>query len=181
MTGGKTADSWQDALLAWRESRDEYFVLGRESPLAEKDKQHFWGLKYFDPNRNLAINVKLHRYDAAEEVAMPTSTGTMQKYLKVGYFDFKVEDKSARLQVYRSVDKDAHSFFIPFKDATSGKESYPACRYVDLEIKNGEYLLDFNYAYNPSCAYNEEYVCPLPPEENWLTVEIRAGEKKYHE
>ncbi|MBI2648999.1 MAG: DUF1684 domain-containing protein, partial [Thaumarchaeota archaeon] len=109
------------------------------------------------------------------------STGTQQGFHKFGYFEFEVEGKKARLQAYRSVEKDNNELFIPFKDATSAIESYGAARYIDLEIaQDDHYVIDFNYAYNHYCAYSEDYVCPLPPRENWLDVEIRAGEKKYH-
>ncbi len=72
--------------------------------------------------------------------------------------------------------------FIPFRDGTSGKESYPAARYLDIEETDDDnYVIDFNYAYNPYCAYSDDYICPLPPKENWLGVRIVAGEMNYHD
>jgi uncharacterized protein (DUF1684 family) len=113
---------------------------------------------------------------------MSTSKGTRQLFNKEGSFEVVVEGKTVQVQAYQSAEREDPSLFVPFKDATSGNESYGAARYIDLEVQHDDrYLFDFNYAYNPYCAYNEGYVCPLPPAENWLKVEIRAGETKYHE
>lgn len=77
-------------------------------------------------------------------------------------------------------DPVAQALFVPFVDETSGKETYGSGRYLDLEQARGDdYVLDFNMAYNPYCAYNDDYVCPIPPRENKLPIEIRAGEKTY--
>lgn len=87
-----------------------------------------------------------------------------------------------RLQAYASAERKDQSLFIPFRDPTSGKVGCVASRYLDLGVApDDNYVLDFNYAYSPYCAYNDDYVCPLPPTENWLKVEIRTGEKKYHD
>ena len=102
--------------------------------------------------------------------------------MRYGYFEFQVGSKDCRLQVYRLEDSAARgaSLFVPFRDSTSGQETYGAGRYIDLkENTSGIYDLDFNRAYNPSCAYNSTYSCPVPPAENTLKVAIRAGEKKY--
>src|SRR5207245_6278020 len=102
--------------------------------------------------------------------------------LKVGYFEFTIDGQTRRLQAYKSVpmagEREDESLFVPFRDSTGGKESYPAGRYLDLPVtKNDEYVLDFNLAYNPYCAYNDAYICPLPPRENWLDTRIEAGEE----
>lgn len=113
---------------------------------------------------------------------MTTSKGTRQLFNRVGYFDFTIEGRGVRLSAYQSAGRDDPNIFIPFRDSTSGKESYGAARYLELKVEHDDnYVLDFNYAYNPYCAYSEDYICPLPPHENWLSVPIRAGEKKFHE
>jgi hypothetical protein len=92
-----------------------------------------------------------------------------------------MEGSPVRIQAYQFAEHDDLNLFIPFRDITSGNESYGAARYLDLEVEHDDrYAVDFNYAYNPYCAYSEDYICPLPPQENWLKVPIRAGEKKYH-
>ena len=121
------------------------------------------------------------KYQNPQIVTLVTSVGTSQKFLQVGHFDFEIDGKKGTLQAYRSAERNDHELFIPFRDLTSGKESYESARYNELGFsKNDEYELDFNFAYNPYCAYSDDYVCPFPPKENWLDIEIKAGEKKYH-
>ena len=108
---------------------------------------------------------------------MQTSTGGTQDYFKVGQVKFQVEGQDAALQVYESVDHPG-SYFIPFVDATAPQETYGAGRYLEPELlPDGHFLVDFNLAYNPYCAYNENWSCPLTPFENRLKAPIRAGEK----
>jgi len=114
---------------------------------------------------------------------MATNTGEIRDGLRYGFFEFDAEGQRCRLQVYRlddSGDSGKASLFVPFRDSTSGRETYGAGRYIDLdENASGIYELDFNRAYNPYCAYGEGYSCPIPPEENRLAIPIRAGEKIY--
>ena len=113
---------------------------------------------------------------------MTTSKGTRQQFHRLGYFEFDIEGRMVNLQAYKSAERESDELFIPFRDGTSGKESYAAARYLDIEEKaDNNYVIDFNYAYNPYCAYSEDYVCPLPPKENWLDVKILAGEVNYHD
>jgi uncharacterized protein (DUF1684 family) len=112
---------------------------------------------------------------------MTTNKGTRQLFNSIGHFELSIEERTVRLGTYQSAEGEDPSIFVPFRDATSGGESYGAARYLDLEVEHDDrYAVDFNYAYNPYCAYSDAYVCPLPPGENWLTVAIRAGERKYH-
>jgi hypothetical protein len=105
---------------------------------------------------------------------MQTSTGDVQEFVRYGKLRFSVEGAEAELTVFAN----QHGFFIPFVDSLAGVETYPAGRYLDPEpLDDGRFLIDFNLAYNPYCAYNELYSCPLPPAENRLKVPIRAGEK----
>jgi len=102
------------------------------------------------------------------------SGGDVVRYTRLGHFEIPLPAGQATLALYES---DGHSF-VPFRDATSGKETYGAGRYIDPpEIAPWRYVLDFNQAYNPLCAYNEAYSCPFPPPENWLRLPIEAGEK----
>jgi uncharacterized protein len=174
--------TWGRALTRFRQEKDEFFRVGDDSPLPLGDRESFGGLKYFDPDPSLRTRAKLSRYADPEGVMISTSKGTRQLFNRVGYFDLVIGESKVRLFAYQSAERDDLSLFIPFRDATSGQESYGAARYLDLEVEHDdEYTVDFNYAYNPYCAYSEDYVCPLPPQENWLKVPIRAGEKKYHD
>jgi uncharacterized protein (DUF1684 family) len=172
--------TWKRALLRLRTEKDEYFAQDLDSPLTPEDRATFRGFRYFDPDPAFRFESKLSRYENPETVAMATSKGARQLFKRVGYFDFTVGGQQVRVHAYQSAERDDPHLFIPFRDATSGKESYGAARYIDLEVQhNDEYAVDFNSAYNPYCAYNDGYVCPLPPKENWLTVPIFAGEKNF--
>jgi uncharacterized protein (DUF1684 family) len=175
-------ETWKRALLRFRAKKDDFMRQDHDSPFSHSAQADFKGLRYFQPDISLRFDTKLRRYRAEESVMMSTSKGTRQLFNKEGSFEVVVEGKTVQVQAYQSAEREDPSLFVPFKDATSGNESYGAARYIDLEVQHDDrYLFDFNYAYNPYCAYNEGYVCPLPPAENWLKVEIRAGETKYHE
>ncbi len=173
----------EDDVLHYRQERDQMFRSGQNSPLAPELKARFNGLAYYPINPSLRFEVRLNRYPAPKVVRIGTNTGEIRTGLRYGYFEFVVEGKTCSLQVYRLTDDpavDTASLFIPFKDATSGSETYASGRYIDLrENTSGIYDLDFNRAYNPACAYGEGFSCPVPPEENRLAVPIRAGEKKF--
>jgi uncharacterized protein (DUF1684 family) len=174
-------ETWKRALLRFRERRNEFFRLDPSSPLGPDDRRTFTGLKYFEPDPSFRFEVRLQRHPNLESVIMTTSKGTRQLFNKVGHFELTIRGP-LRLQAYQSAEREDESIFVPFRDATSGDESYGGARYIDLEVEHDDlYALDFNYAYNPYCAYSEEYVCPLPPKENWLAAPVRAGERKYHD
>ena len=119
---------------------------------------------------------------------MPTSSGITKKFIKFGVLKFKLNGKGQSLNVFQ-IDPEirakfpeyADLLFVPFKDFTSGKETYGVGRYIDIKTPKGKKVtLDFNLAYNPNCAYgNDKYSCPIPPKENFLRVEIKAGEKSF--
>jgi uncharacterized protein (DUF1684 family) len=173
---------WYNELKNGRSEKDAFFRTSHDSPIVHEEQESFKGLKYFEPDPKYSLKLKLQKYAKPEIVTLVTSTGTKQEFLRVGHFDFEIDGMKASLQAYRSVEKEDHGLFIPFKDETSGKESYGSARYIELGLsKNDQYFLDFNFAYNPYCAYSNDYVCPFAPKENWLDIEIRAGEKKYHD
>jgi uncharacterized protein (DUF1684 family) len=173
----------QDPVYKERTEKDAFF-MSDSSPLLPNDKQAFHGLRYYPVDPSFRFTVRLQRYPAPARVRLGTNTGEIRTGLRYGYFDFQVGGQNCRLQVYRleeALDAGSSALFIPFRDATSGHETYGAGRYIDLkENTSGIYDLDFNRAYNPSCAYNSQFSCPVPPAENTLKAPIRAGEKKYH-
>lgn len=173
-------ETWRRALLRFREQKDEFCKMGHDSPISVPDRVTFKGLNYFDPDPSFRFETSLFRHEVPESVVMATSKGTRQLFNRVGQFLLTIDSRPARLQVYQSAEREDRSLFVPFRDSTSGKESYGAARYLDLEVEHDDnYAVDFNFAYNPYCAYSDDYVCPFPPRENWLEVAIRAGEKKY--
>ena len=172
-------ETWQRALLRFRERKEEFFKTDRNSPIRQGE---FTGLKYFEPDPGFRFETPLHRNPIPSSMMMTTSKGSRQLFNSIGSYEVSVEGTTVQLHAYQSAEREDPSIFVPFRDATSGKESYGAARYLDLEVQHDDrYAVDFNYAYNPYCAYNDGYICPLPPTENWLTVAIRAGEKKYHD
>jgi uncharacterized protein (DUF1684 family) len=175
-------ETWRRALTRFRQEKDEFIRDGEGSPLPHSQRHGFSGLRYFDPDPSLRFEARLQRYSNPASVMMTTSKGTRQLFNRVGHFELATAGKPFRVQAYQSAQREDPSIFIPFRDATSGKESYGAARYLDLEVEHDDsYAVDFNYAYNPYCAYSDDYICPLPPQENWLSVPIQAGEKKYRE
>jgi uncharacterized protein len=173
-----------DRLVMERQEKDIEFKSGRDSPIPEKDRASFSSLAYFDLNAAFRFRTKLNRYFKPERIRLSTNTGEIHSALKYGYFEFEIKGETYKLQVYRveDVPEDAGGpyLFVPFRDATNGRETYEAGRYIDLkENTSGIYDLDFNRAYNPYCAYGKGYSCPLPPAENTIPIKIEAGEKKY--
>ena len=183
--GEKTDFNAQQEKLAleWRKERDEFFKSHQRSPLTPKGKRVFNGLKYyaFDPNYAFSGEIKrtiLHINNPDYYATFLTNKGTNKRYIRYGKFHFQLNGKEYVLGIYKSILSDI--LFIPFKDRTNGKETYEGGRYIDAEILPGyKMVLDFNMAYHPSCAYNEKFICVLPPRENMMEVEIRAGEKNY--
>lgn len=159
-----------------RKAKDDYFKHSPHSPLTPAQQPGFKGLVYFaeDPQFRFALPLEATEH-GHEEVQM--SDGSVQRMRRAGRFRFSVDGVEVALTAF---DSNGGGLFVPFRDATSGRESYGAGRYVEPEAAgDGRYELDFNRAYNPYCAYNENWRCPLPPTENWLSVAIRAGEKEF--
>jgi uncharacterized protein (DUF1684 family) len=163
-------------LEEFRKEKDEFFVQDYQSPLTGSQKQKFGGLSYFPENPDLRLELAIEEFPVKEEGHIQTSTGDVQVFERVGRIQFSVDGEPAALTVFSN----EHGYFLPFVDTLAGSETYPAGRYVEPEdIGDGKVLVDFNYAYNPYCAYNERWSCPLTPFENRLKVPIRAGEKNF--
>jgi len=157
----------------FRAEKDEFFGSHPQSPLTREQKKVFHGLQYFPENDSLRLEVKVEEFENKQSFEMQTSTGDIQIYEKFGKFRFEVDEEQAELTIYQS----QHGFFLPFVDILAGKETYPAGRYLEPEpLPGGRFIVDFNIAYNPYCAYNEMWSCPITPAENRLKVAIRAGE-----
>jgi uncharacterized protein (DUF1684 family) len=166
-------------LEEYRHEKDAFFKEDPHSPLNDDQRESFDGLAYYPEDPSLVIEGDLDTDVAVDEVHMTTSTGDDQVYTRAGKLHFEVDGAPTEVTLYAS--RDDPELFLPFRDATSGKETYGAGRYVEAEpLGDGRFELDFNRAYNPYCAYNDAWRCPLPPRENWLAVPIRAGELSFH-
>lgn len=161
----------------FRAAKDAFFAQDHNSPLTREQKKAFQGLSYFPEAAQLRFEVKVERFHDSSEITFQTSTGDIQVYRRYGTFRFPVDGQEQQLTLYAN----EQGFFLPFVDALAGKETYPAGRYLEPEpLDDDKFLIDFNQAYNPYCAYNENWSCPLTPFENRLKVPIRAGEKLFH-
>ncbi|ELZ20394.1 hypothetical protein C476_10906 [Natrinema limicola JCM 13563] len=177
------ASDWRNAIETQREQKDQYFGEHPHSPLSPDERESFDGLEYYPIDEDYRFELPLEEYDDPEQITVGTSTDGEQEYLEWGEFQFTVDGEDVTLQAYKS-EPDDDRLWVPFRDATSGDETYGAGRYLDLEVdshrtSDGDWILDFNEAYNPTCAYSDQYECPLPPMDNWLEVPIEAGEKDY--
>lgn len=163
-------------LREFREAKDDYFRHSHDSPLRAELRPRFGGLAYYAPDPDLVFTLPVEPGDGSE-VRVGTSDGAERTYLRAGRIRFELGDDTVELTLYSTGHP---GYFLPFRDATSGRGSYGAGRYLDLEPNaDGTVTVDFNYAYNPTCAYDPAYSCPLPPAENWLRVPIEAGEKDF--
>jgi hypothetical protein len=172
--------AYGDRLEAYRHRRDHFFGGHPHSPLTEEQQASFQGLDYFPPREDLVLNVALDTSgeDAGQVIDVQTTDGNTKQFERIGDIEFTVDEQSATLRVYRDVLRGG--LFIPFRDATTGEETYEVGRYLEpQERPDGTLDVDFNYAYNPFCAYGSGWSCPIPPEENHLTVPIRAGERAF--
>jgi uncharacterized protein (DUF1684 family) len=168
-------------VMEWRKDRDQFFKNHQRSPLTPTEKKRFKRLKYYPFDSQYVFSSQIERYNfhinnPKYYATFLTNKGTNKRYIRYGKLQFKLNGKDHTIEVYKSILSDM--LFIPFKDMTNGKETYEGGRYIDAEILPGyRMVLDFNMAYHPSCAYNEKFICALPPKENMLEIEIKAGEK----
>lgn len=160
-----------------RAEKDKFFGKHPQSPLNHHVQAKFNGLDYYPVDEKFYFELPLQEYDDVEVFEMDTSTGDIREYARIGYLEFDIDGEKSKINVYKPIQGD--HYFVPFRDKTSGKETYGAGRYLDPQVHDGNFILDFNQAYNPFCAYNENYTCPLPPVENWLDIPIYAGEKSF--
>jgi len=179
-----TAEGYVDELEANRAEKDQFFDEHPQSPIPPEERDDFDGLDYFDPDLAYRVEATVSTADPPQPVEMETSDGRTVRYLHVATFAFELEGESYELAGYRQPDDDSGGFFVPFRDKTTGQQTYKGGRYMELEpegeIADGhEVVLDFNLAYNPFCAFSETFSCPLPPEENWLGTTVEAGERDY--
>ncbi|MCU0427307.1 MAG: DUF1684 domain-containing protein [Candidatus Kapabacteria bacterium] len=173
-----------DTILLERKEKDTYWREGEASPLKAEDKALFQGLTYFAPNERYCVEARFEALLQQDTVRLQTSDNELRTMLRAGYFYFRIGEDSCRLTAFRYTGvegKMQHGYFVPFKDATNGTDTYRPGRYIDVAVPLGNtpYILDFNRAFNPYCNYNEDYSCPLVPQENILAVRIEAGEKVF--
>ena len=163
-------------IAGYRTSKDQYLSNDAHSPLPFEDRDAFVGLPYFDWNAGFVFMTSLVEADGGE-VAVATSDGAERVYRRAAHATIEIAGAPQTVALY---DTGHPGLFLPFRDKTSGRETYGGGRYLDLEpAEDGTVTIDFNLAYSPFCAYNDAYSCALPPTENWMSVPIEAGEKTW--
>jgi hypothetical protein len=179
-----------DVLARFRKGRDELFRSHPQSPIEPDERAEFKGLRYFEPDPGYRVMATFEAGDRSELLIDTGGDDGAVKYRRAGHLAFSLSGQACRLTVLSLVQY-AGGLFVPFRDATSGRETYGGGRYLFdtakdtdalvLEIEAGSptVMIDFNYAYNASCAYSPRWACPLAPRENHLTVAVRAGELSY--
>lgn len=181
VTGNLFAQTYEMEIAESREQKQHDLKDTSQHILTLEETEQLISLDFYPVNRDFAV-VATFSKNKGKRFKMPTSSTRTPVYRKYGEIEFEINGVSQKLNLYQNLElKDKrykNYLFLPFRDSTSGNETYGAGRYLDLEIPVGDtILLDFNLCYNPYCAYSYRYSCPIPPEENTLRVAIKAGEK----
>lgn len=187
LTLGATAQDDQDVqtIREFRRTLDASFADSVHSPLLPADRAAFRGLDYFPIDLNYRVWARFEATPNDPVFEMETTTERRPKYRRYGIAHFELDGQSFQLSIFQNIDlvkKEGYAdyLFLPYTDQTSGGESYGGGKYLDLRTPKDDGLwLDFNLAYNPYCAYNPRYSCPVPPDENYMDIEIRAGVKAF--
>ena len=188
-SGHLEATAHQQSVGAFQQALNKELSDPKESPLSPAERGAFTTLPFYPTNYGYCVTATLVRNSTSQPFAMQTSTGRQPLYRKFGELRFVLNGQALKLSVYQSQELLTRPgledyLFVPFTDLTNGRGSYGGGRYLDLPLpapEAREITLDFNRAYNPFCAYNPDYRCPVPPPENRLSVSILAGEKSFHD
>jgi uncharacterized protein (DUF1684 family) len=194
-----TGEAAETVLDLFRTQKNDLFKMHPQSPFGTEVRATFIGLKYFAYDPALRVEARLEPLTEEALIETPSSGHKSTVFPRVARVSFSIAGEPASLYVYW-IDVYGGGLFLPFRDATNSDQSYGAGRYLFDTVKGSDFermmddvdtaamgygggriLIDFNYSYNPSCAYDERWVCPLSPRENVLAMPIRAGERKYHE
>lgn len=179
---------YSNDLKTFRAGRDKEFRDPKESPLTKEEFPLFKGLNYYKVNSKYKVRAKLVRTPGEQLFEAETTNGKPRLLIKYGYVEFDLDNQKQILNVYQTIvapdnpfyEEAKRTLFLPFKDLTNNKETYGGGRYLDFRIPQAdEITVDFNLAYNPSCAYGKKYSCFLVPKANRLNTKIEAGEKLY--
>jgi|APHM01.1.fsa_nt_gi Uncharacterized conserved protein len=179
---GFDVNAWRNELEQERREKDRFLAEHPHSPVPPERRDAVEGLDYYDPDPSCRVRATVETHDDPELLEMETTTGEIREYARVVTLQFEVAGTETSLAGYDRVDGDEPGLFVPFRDATSGEETYGAGCYLELDATapytDGQtVVVDFNGAYSPFCAFSDQYSCPLPPTENWLDVQVRAGER----
>ena len=178
-------EEYRAAIAALRRQKDTWFAEDDDSPIPLGERSTgFTGLRYFDVAPSYRVSARLHPLARPEQITLGSTKGDPRQQIHFADLRFTIDGQTCQLAAFKDATEESSAVFVPFRDATSGHESYGAGRYLEFEDTADpsvphDVVLDFNLAYNPWCAYNSAYSCTLPPVQNRLAVAIRAGEMTY--
>jgi uncharacterized protein (DUF1684 family) len=181
-SGTQTPTEYRDEIQRDRDEKELFMKNSKDSPFHAAGE--FKGLKYFPPDLKYKITGVVNPIENKKVVRLPMSDGKHEDYLEYGFAEFELDGIKNKLLILEVITPEhSGTLFLAFSDNTSAQTTYGAGRYLELKNKPGSssIILDFNKAYNPYCAYSDNYSCPFPPKENMLKVDIKAGEKLYHD
>ena len=167
-----------------RKEKSDSFRRLQGSPLSQEQRNVFDSLRYYAPNVAYRVEAQLEPFSQRDTVEIPLTDGKADKYLRWGRASFTLDNQPQKLTLFLKADGKDSTLFVPFTDKTNGFATYGGGRYLDAAkpaAGDTEVTLDFNEAYNPFCAYNDGFACPVPPQDNRLAVEIKAGEQAFHD
>jgi len=176
----ETSKDFQDNL-------NKEYANREESPLTEEDFKNFIGLDFYPISNKYIVEAQFKRTADEKKFKMKTTGTRLPEYIKYGELSFSLDGKQFKLNLYQNIELSKKAgfedyLFLPFSDLSCGKQTYIGGRYIDMRIPKGTTaVIDFNKAYNPYCAYNHKYSCPIVPLDNDLATEILAGVKKFHD
>ena len=185
------AQAYLASIAAMRQEKDDYFADAPDSPIPARERANFAGLRYYPPDPAYRVEATIVPFEHPDMVLLGSTKGDVRPQIRYAELRFTLDGEDCQLLAFTDPHADggagSHTeLFVPFRDATSGSETYGAGRYLETPAEtraDGTHVatLDFNLAYSPWCAYNPAYSCTLPPPENRLLVSVRAGERTYHD
>ncbi len=180
-TAAESPEAYVEKIEKERERQFKFIRFNIESPLTEEQKRTFTKLTFFEIDPSYRVKARLLPIENKKVREVPLTDGSKQRYIEHSYAEFELGGKTNKLLLLQAMDEaDKRNFFLAFADATSAGETYGGGRYLNVRQDGKTSItLDFNLAYNPYCAYNPDYACPIPPKENLLEIAVEAGEKNY--
>jgi len=180
LTVGENSKDYIERLTTDRKDKNSFMISG-SSPFKEEDRPGFKGLNYFPIDEDYKVTARLSMMEKKKPIFITSTTGEQLKYIPFAYADFELNGTPQRVLIYQDWEEnDPNKLTLMFTDKTSGFQTYGGGRYVDVMYRNTNAVtIDFNTAFNPYCHFNDEYSCPIPPQENMLKMSIEVGEKLY--
>lgn len=181
LSGGESTAQYTDRIEAERERQFKYLKFNLESPLTEPQKKELDQLSFYPVDEAYKVKARLEAIEVKKMVQIPLTDGSVEKYVRHSFAVFDLNGQEVKLLLLQAADEgDKRNFFLAYADQTSGEVTYGGGRYLNLRQDGQRSItIDFNLSYNPYCAYNPDFACPIPPRENILEISIPVGEKNY--